>query len=111
MGSRTTARFQIGALEAITIDLDGGAGGPARIAGDYLYGNHREPYRSAGLWGYFRVRDFCDGADGLNPLPTNSTACTDGLRDLALAFTMGAVLLGLGVAGWRRRRRSPDATS
>jgi len=110
-GSSVVSSIQIGALEAITIDLAGGAGGPARIAGDYLYGNHREPYRSAGLWGYFRVRDFCDGADGLNPLPTVSTACTNGLRDLALAFAMGAVLLGLGVAGWRRRRLSSDATS
>ena len=32
--------------------IEGGAGAP----GDYIYGDHREPYREAGLWGVFRVQ-------------------------------------------------------
>ncbi len=46
---------QVGGLEAITVELHEGAGGRARIPGDYLYGDHREPYRDAGLWGIMRV--------------------------------------------------------
>jgi hypothetical protein len=46
---------QIGALEAITLIPQTGAGGAAALPGDYLYGDHREPYREAGLWGFLRV--------------------------------------------------------
>jgi manganese oxidase len=46
---------QMGALAALTLVLEGGAGGSDRLPGDYLYGDHREPYRDAGLWGIFRV--------------------------------------------------------
>ena len=35
--------------------MSSGAGGRTSIPGDYLYGDHREPYREAGIWGLFRV--------------------------------------------------------
>lgn len=60
--------LQVGPLEAITISPLGGAGGPTGLPGDYLYGDHREPFREAGLWGIFRV--FAPGAveAGIRPL-------------------------------------------
>jgi len=54
-GSDLLSSIQIGALEAITIVPEHGAGGRAGFPGDYLYGDHREPHREAGLWGIFRV--------------------------------------------------------
>jgi len=53
--------IQIGGLEAISISLASGAGGRDALPGDYLYGDHREPFREAGLWGLFRV--YPQGAD------------------------------------------------
>jgi FtsP/CotA-like multicopper oxidase with cupredoxin domain len=46
---------QIAGLEARTLVLEGGAGGPDRLPGDYLYGDHREPFHEAGMWGLLRV--------------------------------------------------------
>jgi hypothetical protein len=68
-GSDVLSSIQVGALEAITIIPLHGAGGASGAPGDYLYGDHREPYRDAGLWGLFRV--YAPGqADGkLLPLP------------------------------------------
>jgi hypothetical protein len=54
-GSDLLSSAQLGGLEAITISLADGAGGQAGLPGDYLYGDHREPFRDAGLWGLFRV--------------------------------------------------------
>jgi hypothetical protein len=51
---------QIGPLEAVTIIPLQGVGSSAGLPGDYLYGDHREPFREVGLWGYFRV--FAPGA-------------------------------------------------
>ena len=65
--SNLLSSVQVGALEAITIVPLGGAGGPVALPGDYLYGDHREPYRDAGLWGLFRV--YTSGATGINLLP------------------------------------------
>ncbi len=56
-GSTLLSSVQVGPLEAVTIAIEGGAGPP----GDYLYGDHREPYREAGLWGIFRVLPLGDG--------------------------------------------------
>jgi hypothetical protein len=58
---------QVGALEAITIVPLGGAGGETGLPGNYLYGDHREPYREAGLWGLFRV--YAPDAVGANLRP------------------------------------------
>jgi len=53
-GSNLLSSVQVGALEAITLVIRSGAGGVSGLPGDYLYGDHREPYREAGLWGLFR---------------------------------------------------------
>jgi hypothetical protein len=52
-GSDRVSSIQLGPLAADTLVLT--AGGEAALPGDYLYGDHREPYREAGLWGIFRV--------------------------------------------------------
>jgi hypothetical protein len=54
-GTALRASQQLGALAALTLVPEGGAGGLDGQPGDYLYGDHREPYREAGLWGTFRV--------------------------------------------------------
>jgi manganese oxidase len=67
-GSNLLSSSQVGGMEALTITLGEGAGGPGRVPGDYLYGDHREPYREAGLWGIFRVHDPHMPPPGLRPL-------------------------------------------
>jgi len=68
-GSDMLSAVQIGAVEAITIQPEGGAGGRTGLPGDYLYGDHREPYRQAGLWGIFRVLPAQETEGWLRPLP------------------------------------------
>jgi hypothetical protein len=41
--------------ETAEIELVGGAGGTTHATGDYLYGDLRQPFTEAGLWGIFRV--------------------------------------------------------
>lgn len=52
-GTNLISAAQIGGVGTLEIALD--AGGQSRMPGDYLYGDHRLPYREAGLWGLFRV--------------------------------------------------------
>lgn len=66
-GTRVLSSIQLGGLEALTIRLDS-AGGQAQLPGDYVYGDHREPYREAGLWGLFRVYPRGTGNTKLLPL-------------------------------------------
>ena len=67
-GSDLLSSILVGGLEAISIEPVYGAGGRVGLPGDYLYGDHREPYRVAGLWGFFRVH--ASGATtSLRPLP------------------------------------------
>jgi FtsP/CotA-like multicopper oxidase with cupredoxin domain len=56
-GSNLASSRLVGGMEALTFVLTEGAGGAGRLAGDYIYGNHREAYREAGQWGIFRVHD------------------------------------------------------
>lgn len=67
LGTRVLSSIQVGGLEAISIQLQGGAGGQLQLPGDYVYGDHREPYREAGLWGLFRV--YSPGASSAKLLP------------------------------------------
>jgi hypothetical protein len=67
-GSDWLSSIQVGALEAITLTPVGGAGGEDHVPGDYLYGDHREPYREAGLWGLFRVVAPGDSRTKIRPL-------------------------------------------
>ena len=68
-GTDLVSSVQVGAAEAITVILDQGAGGYASIPGDYLYGDHREPFRQAGLWGLFRVHSANTQGVGIQALP------------------------------------------
>ncbi|MGH9177297.1 MAG: multicopper oxidase domain-containing protein, partial [Acidimicrobiales bacterium] len=111
-GTALVGSVKVGGMEALTLRLDGGAGGPARLAGDYLYGAHREPYREAGLWGILRVRE--DPGSGAGPrllaLPCAGAGCPGGAGGgFAPWFSLAAFagLLGLGlVVGGRRARVS-----
>jgi hypothetical protein len=62
-GTDMRSSLQLGGLATATLHLADGAGGVARAPGDYVYGDHREPYRDAGLWGLFRVHS--PGAPGV----------------------------------------------
>jgi hypothetical protein len=76
-GTPMLSSIKVGGLEALTLMLTHGAGGEAALGGAYLYGDHREPYREAGLWGIFRVHG--DGATGvdLKPLPGRPDRASD----------------------------------
>ena len=65
----TLSSVQVGALEAITVIPESGAGGRSALTGDYLYGDHREPYREAGRWGIFRVNGQAQPGVSLMLLP------------------------------------------
>ena len=67
-GTTLLSSVQVGGLEALNVVLDHGAGGRAGLPGDYLYGDHREPYREAGLWGIFRVYQPEASSANLRPL-------------------------------------------
>jgi hypothetical protein len=67
-GSNLLSAILVGGMEALTLTLADGAGGPGGLAGDYLYGDHREPYRDAGVWGVFRVHDPHAAGTQLRPL-------------------------------------------
>lgn len=72
IGSNLLSAVQVGALEAITLVPLDGAGGEGGQPGDYLYGDHREPFREAGLWGGLRVYSMQAEAVGLERLGLNT---------------------------------------
>ena len=65
-GANLVSADQVGGAGKLEILLD--AGGSSRRPGDYLYGDHRLPYREAGLWGLFRVLRRDDGDAAILPL-------------------------------------------
>ncbi|HEU5001234.1 MAG TPA: multicopper oxidase domain-containing protein [Actinomycetota bacterium] len=104
-GSTLVSSLQVGADEAVTLVLAGGAGsGP----GVYEYGDARAPYREAGMWGTFRVS--CPGALPIRPLASSTTpaACAGAPTLVRRAALPVAVVAGGGaVLVARRRRRQP----
>jgi hypothetical protein len=69
-GTNHLSSVTVGGLEAQTLWLERGAGGEEGLAGIYRYGDHRDPYREAGMVGTFRVRAPGDRRAGpLAPLP------------------------------------------
>jgi hypothetical protein len=62
-GTDMRSSLQLGGLATTTLHLTDGTGGVSRASGDYVYGDHREAYRDAGLWGLFRVHS--PGAAGV----------------------------------------------
>jgi len=111
-GATLVSSQQVGALEAPTLVLDGGAGGRAQVPGDYEYGDHREPYREAGMWGSFLVS--CPGGLPIRPLAgvPASPACGSGSSAGGVALRAsgaGVVIVGAVVLLWWRRRRRAGA--
>jgi FtsP/CotA-like multicopper oxidase with cupredoxin domain len=112
-GSDRLSSVQLGGAEAITLRPEGGAGGLARIPGDYLYGNHREPYREAGQWGLLRVRDPDDpGGSDLLQLECGRVSCDEGMSTvtwmlIGTAAVAGVAAGALAFTRWRKRSRSP----
>ena len=45
----------VAAGETLDVELVGGAGGTPHFFGDYFYGDGRQPFTAAGMWGIFRV--------------------------------------------------------
>jgi hypothetical protein len=54
-GANLLSAAGMGGFGSLNLEPLGGAGGEVSLPGDYLYGDHREPYREAGRWGLFRV--------------------------------------------------------
>lgn len=105
-GTPLLSSRRLAGLQALTLRLDGGAGGADQLPGDYLYGNHRLPYAEAGAWGIFRVHAQPTG--NLQALPAPN-------RPLTWTLTAVAALAALTGLTWtlarsRRRRHSlpPD---
>jgi FtsP/CotA-like multicopper oxidase with cupredoxin domain len=99
-GANVVSSQRFGGLEAFTLSFE--AGGPERLAGDYLYGDHREPFREAGLWGIFRVHDRGERAS-VRPL-TDAHGNARPWRWIAAASAVAVIfaVLGLGLSRSRR---------
>ena len=69
IGTDMLHSVQVGGMGALSIELAHGAGGRTSVPGDYIYGDPREPYREAGIWG--RLRLYAPDADiaTLRPRP------------------------------------------
>ena len=72
-GSTLVSSIAIGGLGVITVAPEGGAGGETALPGRYELGDHREPYREAGLTGTLIVHDTTTTVDGLDRLTNEST--------------------------------------
>jgi len=106
-GGDLLSSVQVGGLEAVTLRLEGGAGSGLGMTGDFLYGDHRLPYRDAGLWGLFRVHPPC-AAGAPPPLVADqrcgSVSALAPFAPWALAFAI-ALAAATAVALARRRRQ------
>ncbi|HEX2728780.1 MAG TPA: Ig-like domain repeat protein, partial [Rubrobacteraceae bacterium] len=77
-GASPIDTIHYGISEKYTLALEGGAGGPDHIPGDYLYNDGVERSFKAGAWGILRV--LAGSSPDLQPLPgTNQPADGDGL--------------------------------
>jgi hypothetical protein len=123
-GTNVVSATQLNGLDALTLDLQDGAGAP----GLYEYGDHREPYREAGMWGLFEVLDPCGatahpaaGHSATGRVVTALGRVVTALRPLGAGCTtastvrparLGLILAGLAlgaVAGlWGLSRRRED---
>ena len=65
-----------GISERHTLIIDGGAGGPNQVAGDYLYSNGLGRRFRQGAWGLLRV--FPGAVDDLKPLPDRAAPAPTG---------------------------------
>lgn len=54
-GADMISAVEFAASETLDVFIRGGAGGPYRLPGDYVWANGRLPFVQSGQWGYFRV--------------------------------------------------------
>jgi hypothetical protein len=54
-GADLVSTMEFGGSEVINAYLNGGAGGPNKVVGEYMWKNQRPAYMNAGQWGLFRV--------------------------------------------------------
>jgi FtsP/CotA-like multicopper oxidase with cupredoxin domain len=73
-GADQRSSLTFGGTEVINAILNGGAGGPDHLPGDYLWMNHRLSYMEAGQWGIFRVHPAGDSR--ILPLSKETTTKT-----------------------------------
>ena len=110
-GTPLLSSTALSATDALTLSLEGGAGGPAHVPGDYLYGDHRVPYQDVGMWGLFRVLPRCQSGAGLRRIDGDRCAAGVSAGRVAAAAGLVAVVTGAVAAAAvilerRRRRRS-----
>jgi FtsP/CotA-like multicopper oxidase with cupredoxin domain len=115
-GPLTSSAALVG-LDVLDLDLRGGGGGVAGLPGDYVYGNHREPYREAGQWGILRVFACDERGDGPTPLPGSGCGPSTSapLAGFATGLASGAGALGICTflvvrRSRRRRAQAPGPT-
>lgn len=107
-GPRASSQALVG-LDVLDLDLHGGAGSPARLTGDFVLGNHREPYREAGQWGILRVLSCSDRTGAVTTLRGSRCESDDDASWPRLAAAAGAAgLAGVALVAtgrrWARRR-------
>ncbi|MFZ5862512.1 MAG: multicopper oxidase domain-containing protein [Nitrospirota bacterium] len=54
-GAHLHSSLEFGGSSYLRVNLRGGAGGPSKLPGDYVYMNHRPAYMDAGQWGLLKV--------------------------------------------------------
>jgi len=106
-GTPMLSSTAVGGLEAVTLQLEDGAGGAGQLPGDYLYGNHRAPFTEAGMWGLFRVHP--QGSPGtLKALTSRCIAgngsCSPGRTRPGLVLLATIFLGGMAVLVLRRKK-------
>ena len=55
LGADQVSTMEFGGSEVINAYLTGGAGGPNKIVGEYMWKNQRPAFANAGQWGLFKV--------------------------------------------------------
>ena len=91
-GADLVSTMEFGGSEVINAYLNGGAGGPNKVAGEYLWKNQRPAFMNAGQWGLFQVLP--SGDRRILPLtpqgPETRTAETDSPGEPARTSVSGA---------------------
>jgi len=99
-GTNVVSSQQIGGLESLTMTFV--AGGDEQLPGDYLYGDHREPYREAGLWGILRVHPRGGSSAAVRPLSPSGHSRRAQWSVLVILAAAGFLSAGT-LAVWRCR--------
>ncbi len=110
LGSTLVDSVALGGLESITVVPEGGAGGVDQRPGTYWLGDHREPYREAGLSGRLVVHPRCGDDVSLARLP-DSPGCESGPWASLLGGGAALAVVAVGVGLWypRHRRTAREA--